>query len=89
MEFTCKITDVREKENAFSVMLVAAPDFPNNGPIKDIVRQPKKIVIAANDDGGKWGWIGLSGAEKHCIGDKLVELGVPDNEWRYCELYES
>lgn len=88
-KYRCKITKTREVNHAFAVMVIAVPSLPDDKPCKDIVRIPLLAVIAANDDGGKWGFVNLNQDEKHCIGDMLLDLEIPVGEWVYCELYES
>lgn len=86
-EYRCEISDERTDENSFCVMLLPVPPFPSNLPHNDIVRNPLQAVIAANDDGGKWVFVVLEPEEKHCIGDKLNEIGVREGEWKYCNLF--
>ena len=52
-EYSCKITDEREDDEAFLVALLEVPDFPDDRKINDIVRIPMRAVIAAGyDDNG-------------------------------------
>jgi len=86
--YNCKITLKRESENAFAVVLIEAPPFPDDKPYKETVHVPLLAVIAANDDTEEWGYVDLLREEKTCIGDQMLKDGVPSYEWMYCELYE-
>ena len=88
-EFTCKIKDSKEDKNAFLVVLLDVPEFPNEKPLDDIVRKPLQAVIAATDNDEPRSFIGLNNDEKHCIGDALQALNVKSGEWKYCELFEA
>jgi hypothetical protein len=86
---TCKITDTKEHPNAFAVMLLSVPRFPDNKPIHSIVRFPLSAVIAARIFEEEWAFVSLSAQEKTCIGDELLKDGKTlFNTWRYCELFE-
>lgn len=84
---SCEIHKTRKNENSFVVALLSVPAFPGDLPHKRTVRYPLQAVIAANDDDGAWGFVSLDGKQKHCIGDKLNELGIPVGKWMYCNLY--
>jgi hypothetical protein len=88
-QYRCEIYDNRHDENSFAVALLPVPDFPNDKPFDDVVRKPLQAVIAANDANGMWSFVQLEVDEKHCIGDRLNEIGVPEGEWKYCNLFST
>ena len=71
------------KENAFAVCFICAPEFPDRKPYKPGVN--RLVVVAANDDGGKWGFIILTKEEKELIGDQLLEMEAPVDTWFWCQ----
>ena len=71
------------KENAFAVCFVPAPMFPDRKPVKDGVN--RLVVVAANDDGGKWGFVALEKGEKEMIGDLLLKMEAPTDTWFWCQ----
>lgn len=87
--YTCAIWPTRVSEGAFAVMRMHAPDFPDNQPHIPDISNPLTVIIAANDDGGKWGYVSLSPAEKAVIGDVMSIKEIPYGVWHYCELFEQ
>lgn len=96
-EFVCEISDTPKNEDSFAVMFLPVPDFPDDGPVDDIVRPVMKAVIAARKgfetDKGVfqegWSFVSLDTEEKSCIGDAMVSLSIPDHEWKWCNLYNE
>jgi hypothetical protein len=85
---TATISTERSHPSSFAVMLRNAPPFPDGKDTKPIDVQPL-AVIAANDDGGKWGWASLDQEEKNIVGDALVAYGAGVDTWYWCLLLNS
>lgn len=79
------ISSTRTNPKAFAVMLREAPAFPDQKGVKPIDVQPL-VVVAANDDGGSWGWVNLDKNEKEVVGDALLNFGAGLDAWYWCDL---
>ena len=78
------ISTSRHDDGMFAVRLHPAPSFPDDQPTKPIDVQPF-VLIAANDDGGAWGWVNLNQEEKELIGQQLLDDHRPGH-WYWCKL---
>lgn len=83
------ISKERENELAYAVCRIEVPPMPNGKPFKEDVRGNGFAVLAANDDGHKWGFITMNAKEKEAIGDQLRDLGIEPGVWVWCSEFED
>lgn len=77
-----KVTKEAINENSYRVCLLSTPKFPDDRPLKDVVRGNGYAVIAASCDEKGWAFIALTPEEKKVIGDQIDETDA--NTWLFC-----